>query len=564
MYHLIFKDEDVSAYTTANAANSKEDVSNGHDVENEDEDIEFDPDELECVDEDADEERREREERIREERSHNERRKREEKRHHRLDARSRHSVERHHPYSRHERGDRRGFRSAREIGKADRRRIEPSRLRKPYDPKVRRVESYARKPQRRASADRGRRDRKDGDEKDIPLEELELEEVDCCDEVGDDGSEFTDGASGTSESHAGEDDDFDDVSMSRSRGPNHVSNVEDDDDFPDLCEELDEDAMRRAAAAAAAKNIVLSQQSPTRTISSPPPKSEEMASKPREASSSHRRDFDSRKIAAATPSRHSRSNRNGERNEDEARRRHHYSGRNEYRSRRDDRRHADERGRRDRTRERHEAREKQDTSSVQCASTSTKPETTEMCRRDDAELISVKGPLAHGWYSVDEQPSTSSGSPDSANVNDTEHHNDDSVKRGSTTTEENNTTEERFAKSSAVLSPPKHAEHHSSPSTARLKHGVSPFSSPKRKDYGSRASPREYSSSPKRKSSEHHHHQQQQHLQINGTTGWYWYNCLEIAVLGSVLFPSKFSSIQISSESDFSISKRRVLSRAVC
>ncbi|EYB82810.1 hypothetical protein Y032_0350g3220 [Ancylostoma ceylanicum] len=74
--------------------------------------------------------------------------------------------------------------------------------------------------------------------------------------------------------------------------------------------------MRRAAAAAAAKNIVLSQQSPTRTISSPPPKSEEMASKPREASSSHRRDFDSRKIAAATPSRHSRSNRNGERNED--------------------------------------------------------------------------------------------------------------------------------------------------------------------------------------------------------------------------------------------------------
>ncbi|KAL6738332.1 hypothetical protein Aduo_011892 [Ancylostoma duodenale] len=512
------EDEDMSSCTTANVANSKEEVSNGHDVnENEDEDIEFDPDELECVDEDADEERREREERIREERRHSERRKREEKRHHHLDSRSRHSVERHHPYSRHERGDRRGFRSAREIGKPDRRPIEPRRLRKPYDPKVRRVESYARKPQRPSSADRRRKDRKDGDEKDIPFEELELEEVDCCDEVGDDDSEFTDGVSGTSESHAGEDDDFDDVSMSRSRGPNHVSNVEDGDDFPDLCEELDEDAMRRAAAAAAANNIVLSQRSPTRTISSPPPEPEGMVSKPREASSSHQRDYDSRKIATGTPSRHSRSNRIGERNEDEARRRHHYTGRNEYRSRRDDRRHADERGRRDRTRERHETREKQDTSSNQCASTSAKPETTEKCRRDDAELISVEGPLAHGWYSVDEQPSTSSGSPESAKVNGTEHQKDDSVRRGSITTEENSTTEERSAKSSAVVSPSRHTEHRSSPSTARSKHGVSPFASPKRKDHGLRGSPREYSSSPKRKSLDHHHQQKPQ-LQTNGTT----------------------------------------------
>lgn len=163
-----------------------------------------------------------------------------------------------------------------------------------------------------------------------------------------------------------------------------------------------------------------------------------------------------------------------------------------------------------------------------------------MCRRDDAELISVKGPLANGWYSVDELPSTSSGSSNSAKLNVAVHRKDDSVRRCSTTTVENSTTEEQSANSSVVVSPSRHGERHSTPNTARLKHDVSSFASPKRKDYGPRRSPTEYSSSPKRKSLDYRHHQHQQQLQANGTTGWYWYNCIEIAVLGLSSFLRNF------------------------
>ncbi|KHJ96209.1 hypothetical protein OESDEN_03829 [Oesophagostomum dentatum] len=120
---------------TANVSSSKDDqVNQGRDKENGEDDVEFDPDELECVDEDADDERREKE-RIREDHKHSERQRRDAKKHRHLD--SRHEVERHHPYSHHERDDRREFKTCHATG---RHRSEPTRLRKPYDPRCRRVE----------------------------------------------------------------------------------------------------------------------------------------------------------------------------------------------------------------------------------------------------------------------------------------------------------------------------------------------------------------------------------------------------------------------------------------
>ncbi|KAK6746528.1 hypothetical protein RB195_000042 [Necator americanus] len=492
------EEEDVLSCATANEANSKEDVANnGHDVESEDEDIEFDPDELECVDEDAEEERKEREERIRDRRRRTERYKYEDKKHHHSDARSRHIVERHHPYSRHERG--RNFGGAHEIERVDRHRIEPFRLRRPFNHKPRRVESYLRKRRRSSSSDRSTKERRNGDEGDVPLEDLELEEVDCYDDVGDDGSEFTDGASGADESH-GEDEDLDDVSMSRSRGPNHVSSV-DGDDFPDLCEEIDEDAMRRAAAAAAVKTIVLPQSLSAKVISSPPVKTEGTVAKSRETSP-YRRDSSSRKMGNSTFLWHHRSKRNGERHDDEARRRHQYQERNGNRSKREDRMHADKE-KKDRV------RENRDDSSVHRTYTAAKLVATEMCRNDDTELISVKGPLAHGWCSVDDEelPSTSSASPKSSNAVD-DSRKGGSLRRCSFGTVENTATEVRYT-SSMVTSPIRNNE--SSSKSAGRKHSTSPPNSPRKKDYGLHGLPRDYCSSPKSRTSEHHHQHQQLH-----------------------------------------------------
>ncbi|KAK6048759.1 hypothetical protein COOONC_13737 [Cooperia oncophora] len=126
-------------------------------------------------------------------------------------------------------------------------------------------ERSPRRHTRNSSHERTHQNKADIDDKDIPFEELE--EVDCYDEVGDGDSEFTDGASGTGESNSGEDDDLDDVSMLPSA--HGASNG--DDDFPDLCEEIDVDAMRRAAAAAT--NAVLFDENPHESpviISSPP------------------------------------------------------------------------------------------------------------------------------------------------------------------------------------------------------------------------------------------------------------------------------------------------------
>ncbi|VDK48409.1 unnamed protein product, partial [Cylicostephanus goldi] len=333
-----------------------------------------------------------------------------------------HSVEHHHPYSRHDR-DRRDYYGS---DRLRRRSSEHKRLRKPYDPRVRRVETYVPRRSRHSSGDKSHhskeKERNGADDRDIPLDELELEEVDCCDEVGDDRSDYADGTSSACGSYSGEDDDYDGLSMSRSRGPNHMSSVGDGDDFPDLCEELDEDAMRRAAAAAAAKNIVLSSETPADVNSPPPPGTGKIVRRSHDDKYSHRKDTtelrrNGRNGEDAPSSRHMRGS---SRHEDDARRRrHHFMESTNYKSRRGEWRRTEERGREGRERT-DKARFGRETPSVQRAPAVTKSHTdptTEVCRRDDAELLSIKGPLAHGWCSVEDEeeqmPTSSQSSPKS-------------------------------------------------------------------------------------------------------------------------------------------------------
>ncbi|VDM69922.1 unnamed protein product [Strongylus vulgaris] len=94
------------------------------------------------------------------------------------------------------------------------------------------------------------------------------------------------------------------MSMSRSRGPSHASSIGDGDDFPDLCEELDEDAMRRAAAAAVVKNIVLSEESPA-DVTSPPFSCAEKTIQKTHESSFSQKDSSPRKFGEDAALRHS-------------------------------------------------------------------------------------------------------------------------------------------------------------------------------------------------------------------------------------------------------------------
>ncbi|KHJ96211.1 hypothetical protein OESDEN_03831 [Oesophagostomum dentatum] len=325
------------------------------------------------------------------------------------------------------------------------------------------------------------------------------------DEVGGDDSEFTDTASGTGESRAGEDDDFDDVCMLRSRGANYASSVGDEDDFPDLCEDIDADAMRRAAAAAS-DNVVLSQVSPADHTSLPPSSRVEIARKPSETTSL-RKDQHRYKPASAPQSRHVPDNRNGDRREDEARRRRHSTERSECRTRRSDRRPEKLRERIDRGNH---------VFNVHRTSTSKISEVVDVCRRDDAELISVKGPLAHGWCSVDDEqkPSTSLVLPKPAKVGDcedardtlTRHHLLDTAETESSLAKR---TEEHTADLSTALRQGP-SEPDLTSSSSRTKHGIPVQASSRKRDFGIRSSSKEHRSSPRRKTPEgrheHHHH----------------------------------------------------------
>ncbi|CAJ0604230.1 unnamed protein product [Cylicocyclus nassatus] len=510
------EEEGLMSCSTANTSKTTEEAAKNSSskVENGDEDVEFDPDELECVDEDAEDERRERKEREEERRRH-ERHKHEERKHHHSDTHSRHSVEHHHPYSRHDR-DRRDYYGS---DRLRRRSADHKRLRKPYDPRCRRVETYVPRRSRHSSGDKPHsreKERTAADDRDIPLDELELEEVDCCDEVGDDRSDYADGTSSACGSYSGEDDDYDGLSMSRSRGPNHMSSLGDGDDFPDLCEELDEDAMRRAAAAAAAKNIVLSSESQADVNSPPPPGTGKVVRKPHDDTYSHRRETELRRNGRngeVAPSRHMR----GSRHEDDARRRRHFMESN-YKSRRGEWRRIDERRRGDDRTDK--ARSSRETPGAQRALVVTKSDTTtEMCRRDDAELISIKGPLAHGWYSGDEEeqmPTSSQSSPKSTYASDSERRMSVTQRSASVTDDADDTAKKVRLRSFTLVPPTRHNTNSAASPPPRIKNSSLP-TSPRKRDLGKRGSSRDSSSSPVRKTPDHRRQQQQQQ-QTNGAT----------------------------------------------
>ncbi|KAJ1365503.1 hypothetical protein KIN20_025858 [Parelaphostrongylus tenuis] len=367
-------DGDVCASANAMNVVGMDAPNSGHDAESDD--IDFDPDELECVDEDAEEERRDREDKDRknrEDRRHSER--------HRYDRNHRHSVHdrhRHHPYSRRDHGSRYESKTSGDVHRRSYRHDDSPRMfskhRSSYD--------YERANRERArssshSRDRSTRDRRDGEDKDIPLDELELEEVDCYDEIGDDDSKIIDCSSSAEKSCSGVDGLNGDNLCSRVYD---MSNVE--DDFPDLCEDIDVDAMRRAAAAT---NVVLSAGECVRPDSSLPTRKIVTT-----CETTIRNGRDAYKMGTTT-----RSNRSADNSgrKDEARRRHHrYETRNERsRSRQSERRHE--------SRERDRFPKKLIWLRDVQPSTSGQANSSEK-ERCDAQIISAKGPYSNGWCSV--------------------------------------------------------------------------------------------------------------------------------------------------------------------
>ncbi|PIO74918.1 hypothetical protein TELCIR_03055 [Teladorsagia circumcincta] len=350
------------------------------DCDAEEEEEDFDIDELECVDEAAEEERRERRHHERRERHSRERRKH-------SDIPEKYRLDRYHPY----RGAFRG-RRLRDTYRPNKHSDDERRPNKHSDDErhksSRNRSSRERSPRRHArdsSHDRTHRHKGDTDEKDIPFEELE--EVDCCDELGDD--EFTDGASGTGESQSGEDDDHDDTSvLPRIHGTSNG-----DDDFPDLCEEIDVDAMRRAAAATSTVLFADEHESPE--IISSPPKPEVTKTN---GVSTNRGDGGRNGVSSGNY----RSIVN------EARRHHRYVDRNEHRSTRYSRAHQNgSRSRDDRHREkRASSREARPSTSGH----SDRLEKVEKTTKEDAGIISVRGPLAGGWCQVEEEDVSASTS----------------------------------------------------------------------------------------------------------------------------------------------------------
>ncbi|KAK6030769.1 hypothetical protein OSTOST_03083 [Ostertagia ostertagi] len=454
------------------------------DCDAEDEEEDFDIDELECVDEAAEEERRERRHHERRERHSRERRKH-------SDIPEKYRLDRYHPY----RGAFRGRRlrdTYRPSKHSDDDRHKSSRNRSSR-------ERSPRRHTRDSSHDRTHRHKGDNDEKDIPFEELE--EVDCCDEVGDD--EFTDGASGTGESQSGEDDDLDDASMlPRIHGASNG-----DDDFPDLCEEIDVDAMRRAAAAT--KAVLFADEHESPEIISSPPKPEVTKTN----GVSNRGDGGKNGVSTGSY----RTVVNGDRR-DEARRHHRYVDRSEHRSTRYSRAHQNgSRNRDDRQRASSREARKRASSREARPSTSGHSDRLEKTTKEDAEIISVRGPLAGGWCQVDEEEidaSTSepraSSKGGSSDASTTKHRSSsmdtDPTKRRSQLIEGNGDKSDGPAKHSKTSSPLRRIDSFKrSPSTA--KDGSSHFGSPRR---GEQETSRETDhsakrdiKSPQRKSSSH-------------------------------------------------------------
>ncbi|KAK5969972.1 hypothetical protein GCK32_013498 [Trichostrongylus colubriformis] len=470
---------------------------NGFGAEDCDEE-DFDIDELECVDEAAEEERRER---IDHERG---RRLREGRK--RAEIPAKYRLDRFHPYPR--RG-REGFRGPR---RRDTYLPHKRHSNDEHRKSSRNRSSHERSPRRHtrdSSHERSHRHHKrDNDEKDIPFEELE--EVDCYDEVGDDSSEFTDGASRTGESHSGEDDDLGDTSIQPSV---HGTSNDIDDDFPDLCEEIDVDAMRRAAAAASTNVLFADEHEPSELISSPPKQ---------EVTKTNGVSYRGDEGKNGVSSRSYRTTVNGD-GRDEARRHHRYVERHEHRSSRYSKDSRDSRTYRNGSRTRDDRhREKRASSREARPSTSGHSERQEKSTRDDAEIISVRGPLARGWCQVDEKedvtsslkPSSTSksGSGGNITIRDSSSRKDaESKKRRSHSdgADTDTSTEGPTSYSKSSPLPKRTGSYMASPSTA--KDSTFTHRSPKKRDQeedrDSYRSPKHDIKSPQRKPSSNHQQQ---------------------------------------------------------
>ncbi|VDP06997.1 unnamed protein product [Heligmosomoides polygyrus] len=259
-------------------------------------------------------------------------------------------------------------------------------------------QKLSRRRTRESSPEQKHKRLREGDERDIPFEELELEEVDCYDELGEDCCQFTDGVSRTGASQSGEDENVDSArTLPRSHGDSIL-----DDDFPDLCEDIDVDAMRRAAAAA--NNDLSANDAKLPEVISPPSKGAAaiISEDPRGGYADSQ--------SSSCSSRSFRRNISDDRR-DEARRRHHYEERRDRRMTRGGQtQQLGSRRREDRYRERNEGSSRgyrsHGPSSTKEPSTSfVRVDRTEGSSNEGSGIISVKGPLAHATDVTEKIPS---------------------------------------------------------------------------------------------------------------------------------------------------------------
>ncbi|WKY07060.1 hypothetical protein Q1695_006896 [Nippostrongylus brasiliensis] len=376
------EDEDLCSMSETPAVDQKtQQVKNGCTEENEDDD--FDVDELECVDEAAEDDRRDRE---RYERRH--RYPRDEPSRH-LNAREKYRPPSYHPYSRKDHSSRLDYHSSRGSHRSDR-RFDAAGHRMSPPKRVTNERSSNRRFQHMRSTEHGRLKTTEREENDIPFEDLELEEVDCYDEVGSGDSDYGDTTSASGESHTGEYQDPVDVKLlPRVHGGTDV-----DDDFPDLCEDIDVDAMRRAAAAA---DVVLPDYEPESSHVNSSPSTRQA---PASNGFGQREDARIRNYTTSSSARGYYRVAGRDDRRDEARHRHHhYVGRDKHGSTRYSRtEHVDSKSTgADRHRERSAAtREAR-------PSTSSGIHHEESHGREDSAIISVKGPLARGWCTGEEE-----------------------------------------------------------------------------------------------------------------------------------------------------------------
>ncbi|VDL84356.1 unnamed protein product, partial [Nippostrongylus brasiliensis] len=280
------------------------------------------------------------------------------------------------------------------------------------------------------------------------------------DEVGSGDSDYGDTTSASGESHTGEYQDPVDVNLlPRVHGGTDV-----DDDFPDLCEDIDVDAMRRAAAAA---DVVLPDYEPESSHVNSSPSTRQA---PASNGFGQREDARIRNYTTSSSARGYYRVAGRDDRRDEARHRHHhYVGRDKHGSTRYSRtEHVDSKSTgADRHRERSAAtREAR-------PSTSSGIHHEESHGREDSAIISVKGPLARGWCTGEEEEEEEEKEALRSNVPTLSKPDSESSSRSKYRVEAVTDGAKRKADDGEEGSPSRHSKVHRASSPSRRKHSDS-------------------------------------------------------------------------------------------